>query len=157
MTTGIRNIVVEVPVEAPLSHTWRVLLHELPDWWPNDFMCFPEAQKVSFEPWAGGRLYEKTDDGRELLWSTVTSIMPEKALEFVGYMTPTFGGPSISMIRIELSEKEGGGTLLKITDAVLGRVDDDQEQSLTDGWNYLFGTGFKQYAERKAVETGSGG
>jgi uncharacterized protein YndB with AHSA1/START domain len=148
-TVEIRKMVLELSINAPCDRTWQIMIDDLSEWWPRDFLCFPESEKIRFEPWAGGRLYEETPDGRHILWANVNMILPGKAIELVGYMTPTYGGPSITMYRMEVAEAEDGTTRFKLTDTVMGRMDDEQEANMNEGWKFLFETGFKQYVEAK--------
>jgi uncharacterized protein YndB with AHSA1/START domain len=149
-TVEIRKIVVEVPIKAPVEKTWKIMFEQLPEWWPKDFLCYAEAEKIRFEPWAGGRLYEEAPDGRQILWSTLISIEPGRAMDFVGYMTPSYGGPSMTMYRLEVKPTDTGDTLFKLTDVVMGRTDDEHEASLNEGWTFLFEQGLKAYVEKHA-------
>lgn len=148
-TSEIRQIVVEVPITAPIEKVWKAMFEELPEWWPNDFLCFPGSRKIQFEPWAGGRLFEQAEDGREILWANVLMIHPGTIVDFVGYMMPSYGGPSITMYRFALSDAGDGTTLFRLSDSIMGRVDDEQVASLDEGWNYLFAS-LKRYAEESA-------
>jgi uncharacterized protein YndB with AHSA1/START domain len=148
-TLDVKQIVVEVPINAPRSKVWDAMLSELPEWWPQDFLAFtPESEKMRFEPRVGGRLYEETKDGRQLLWATLTQILPQQLLEFTGHLTPSYGGPSITMIRMEISDAEDGSTLFRLTDTIFGNIGDELETNMTQGWNYLFGA-MKAYIEAK--------
>jgi uncharacterized protein YndB with AHSA1/START domain len=145
----IRQIVLEVMIAAPSGRVWQIMLDDLTEWWPRDFLCFKESENILFEPWAGGRLYEETPDGKQILWWTVNCIRPGKSIEFVGHMTPDYGGPSITMIKMELSEAENDITRFTLTDAVMGRIDDEQEANMTEGWTHLMEHGLKAYVEAK--------
>lgn len=146
---GIRQIVVELSLRAPVETAWKLMVEHLPDWWPADFLCFPEAERIRFEPWAGGRLWEEAPDGRQILWANVLMILPGRAIEFVGYMTPTYGGPSLSMYRLEVTDAGDGTTRFRLTDSVLGLIDEEHQASLNEGWTYLFGK-LKEYVEARA-------
>src|SRR4051794_10117395 len=100
----IREIVVEVPINASCDRVWKSLMDDLPEWWPRDFLCFADSEKIKFEPWAGGRLYEETPDGRQILWAHVVMIMPGEVIEFAGAITPSYGGPSFTTYRLAVKE-----------------------------------------------------
>ncbi len=82
------------------------MLNELPKWWPKDFLALPGAERMQFEPFAGGRLFESTQDGKHILWGPVAKILLGEAIEIIGHMTPTYGGPSLTMCRLALSDGE---------------------------------------------------
>ncbi len=150
MTCEIKKLVFELDIDAPTDQVWRALLDELPEWWPADFLCFKEAEKISFEPWAGGRLYEQTPDGKHILWATVAMIIPGKVMEFVGSITPTYGGPMLSMYKFQVEEVEPGKSRFKLEDTLMGNIHEQTEQSMNEGWAYLF-TSLKSYVEGKAA------
>jgi uncharacterized protein YndB with AHSA1/START domain len=142
----IKDLVIEIPISAPKERVWKAILEELPEWWPQDFLCFPESQKIRFEPWPGGRLYEQTEDGRGILWSTVVMIMPGQAIEFAGTVTPTYGGPNITTYRLEVGDADGG-SMFKVVNSLFGRMTAEGEESISEGWKYLFVSGLKAYVE----------
>jgi uncharacterized protein YndB with AHSA1/START domain len=150
MNPIIKQIVVEVPINAPKERVWDALVKELPDWWPKDFMGLPNSEKMKWEPWPGGRLFEETADGHGLLWGQVLSIMPGASLEMMGAVSPTWGGPSINMNRMEVQDAGSGTTLFRLTNSVLGNLSEEGEQNVTEGWKYLFAMKFKEYVEGKA-------
>lgn len=133
----IRNIELELAINTDRQTAWTCLFEHFSDWWPSDFLCIPDAKRIQFEPRVGGRVFEETEDGRSILWGTCVFIMPGESMEFVGHMTPTWGGPSVTMIRYHLSDAEGGGTKFRLTDSVLGNVSDEQIANLDQGWRYL--------------------
>jgi uncharacterized protein YndB with AHSA1/START domain len=149
MNVEIRQLKLELAIDAPLERVWTALIDEIGTWWPRDFMSIPDSEKIILEPWPGGRLYEQSSDGRGILWSNVVMVLPNDSIEFVGYMTPTYAGPSITMIRLSVKPNPEGGTIFRMSDAVMGRIDDEQEQNLNEGWAYLFGA-FKNYCEARA-------
>lgn len=143
----IKQIELELDIDAPLAKVWNSLLNELPSWWPGDFLGFPEGAPIKFEPHVGGRLYEQTEDGKSLLWATVVAIVPQKSMDFIGYMTPSFGGPTLTMLHLEVEADGDAKTKFKMADALLGRIGEETEASLNQGWGYLFGA-FKAYCEK---------
>ena len=54
------------------------------DMWPRELLLSPSTHKTIFEPKAGGRLYEQTDEGAEFLCAHVVSLVPNKSIELVG-------------------------------------------------------------------------
>ncbi len=149
MNPVIKEIVVEVPINAPKDRVWQALAHELPTWWPLDFLAIPDSGGMKFELKPGGRLYEETADGRACLWGTVLYIEPGAVLEMMGAVTPTWGGPSLNMNRMEVRDAGDGTTLFRLTNSVLGNLSEEGEGNVTEGWKYLFAMKFKEYVEGK--------
>jgi uncharacterized protein YndB with AHSA1/START domain len=148
---GIKQIELELTIDAPREHAWKCLFSNFGDWWPQDFLCLEGSEKIQFEPFAGGRVYEETPDGHSILWAHVYSIVPGKSIDFIGHMTPSYGGPSLTMWRISLHDAEGSGkTTMKLTDTILGRIAEDHQANLNEGWTYLFNS-YKAYCESDAT------
>jgi uncharacterized protein YndB with AHSA1/START domain len=147
----IRDIIVEVQIKAAPERVWAALIEELSEWWPRDCLSLKGAEMILFEPWAGGRLYETAPDGGQLMWANVVMIQPGKAIEFVGYMTPTYSGPSITMYRFAIEATPDGQTIFRVGDSVMGRIDNAQEANLKEGWSYL-ANAFRKHVEAGAAQ-----
>jgi uncharacterized protein YndB with AHSA1/START domain len=137
---------LEFPINASAERVWKVMTQETSRWWDKDFVSLPGSDGVKLEPHIGGKLYEETDDGRSLVWATVIAVTEGKSMDFVGYMTPEWTGPTMTMIKLAVEPTEGG-SVLKITEGLLGRITDETMQSMTEGWTFLFGTKLKSFAE----------
>jgi len=72
--------------------------------------------------------------------------VPGTSLHLVGHIAPDWGGPATSILRLSLHEK-GSGTVLRVRDALFGRVDEKSAASQRDGWRQLFGDGLKRHVE----------
>lgn len=136
---------IDISINASRQRVWKGLTEQLSDWWLPDFHMLGPDSHVQLEPHAGGRLYEHNGAG-ELLWYTVLSITPEESLSLVGYCTAEFGGPSTTMLTIQL-KADGQSTRLTITDSLFGQVSDGHASSLCAGWTQLFNDGLKAFVE----------
>lgn len=143
---GLIRIDLEFPIAAPRERVWQALVAETGQWWRQDFYMGSPVQPMVFEARPGGRLYEDWGQGGGLLWYTVLALEPPAALDMVGHLTPAFGGPASSMLRLCLKDT-GAMTLLQLSDSVFGRVSEDSAARLREGWQLLFGEGFKPYVE----------
>jgi len=76
-------------------------------------------------------------------------MQPGKALYLVGHTAPDWGGPKLSMLKLSL-EARGGGTVLKVGEALMGRLNDDSSGT-AEGWQQLFGDGLKKHVEGGGV------
>ncbi len=135
----------ELSISASKSRVWRALTDQLSTWWLPTFHMLGEESEIYLEPRAGGRLYE-TNGKRELLWYNVALIDPDHLITLVGHCSPEYGGPSTSMLTVKLDE-QSAQTILRVSDALYGRVSDGHVQSLESGWMQLFDEGLKRFAE----------
>jgi uncharacterized protein YndB with AHSA1/START domain len=137
---------LEVEIAASPSTVWRSLTEETDAWWLPDFRMVGPGSKVHFDARAGGQLVERSEDGGSLLWYTVLMSVPEESLDLVGHVTAAYGGPATTMLRLGLEATETG-TLLRISDALVGHVEESSVNSLESGWLQLFREGLKAHAE----------
>lgn len=135
----------EVELNASPERAWKALTGQLSSWWLPDFHMLGTDSIVSLEPVPGGRLFEQCGD-KGLLWYTVLAIAPCESMSLAGYCTAEFGGPCSTLLSVRLTE-DGTGTRLTVTDALYGRVSDEQASSLKSGWKQLFGDGLKKFVE----------
>jgi len=142
---GIAQYEFELRIARSPQAVWRGLTDQVDQWWLADFHVLGQGSRVHVELEPGGRLMETLGD-RGLLWYRVLSFAPSKHLELVGHCSPTWGGPSTTMLTLVLEEVEGG-TRLRVSDALYGRISDKQVASVESGWKQLFGDGLKTYLE----------
>lgn len=145
--TDVLFIEIEVAIAAPIHRVWEAAIEEVENWWPGDFRINGPDSRMELEPRAGGRLVERNGEA-ELLWGQVIRIEPARMLQLAGHLAPEFGGPATSIWSITL-EAEGEGTKLKLSDSVVGHVDEKMRSSLESGWKHLFESGLRDYIERK--------
>lgn len=76
-TGTIAPVRATVTVAAPVERAWRVYTQEYASWYPKGhFIGAGPAETVAFEPYVGGRWYERSPDGTELLWGRVLAWEP---------------------------------------------------------------------------------
>jgi uncharacterized protein YndB with AHSA1/START domain len=77
--TSVRKVVA---VQAPPAVAWRVFTEKMGAWWPLDTHKIGKAKAVDavIEPRAGGRWYERGDDGSTCDWGRVLSWEPHSRL-----------------------------------------------------------------------------
>jgi uncharacterized protein YndB with AHSA1/START domain len=141
---------MEFPLAATPERVWQALVDETAAWRPRDFYALPQPlgfRGFRIEARAGGRGYEYAEDGSELLWFTVIQARLGKALETIGHLTPDYGGPATLTLQLHL-EPTAEGTLLRLSEAILGAVTEAMGANLREGWQLLFGEGFTRYLER---------
>ena len=152
---GIARVELEVTIAAGVDRVWKAILEETTKWWRADFYVNPQAKRFVIEPRPGGRMYEDWGNGAGCLWGTVLVLDPPKTLDLVCYLTPPYGGPAMSMVRIQLAQKgKAKSTTLSLTDAVLGPVSERTAGQLDEGWRALFGEALKKWVERGTARPG---
>ncbi len=145
---AVHQLEMEIRIAAPPSKVWKALVEDIVSWWPKDYFTSPRTIAMRLEPALGGRLYEDAGDGAGLVWYTVIGVDPGSTLDLAGHLTPAFGGPAVTMLRLELAE-EGKGTLLALSDSTVGRSAPDGEATKRDGWLAIFDAGLRAWVERK--------
>lgn len=144
-------------IPASVARVWHALAHQVNDWWLTSFHMLGPQSVVQLEFKAGGRLFEFAGE-HQLLWYTVIAIVPGESIELAGYCSAKYGGPTTTMIAIELSELTPATTQLRFSDSLFGKVTDGQVNSLCNGWKELFTDGLLRFVmnnvEMPAVEGG---
>ena len=125
------DVRAEHTVHAGADRTWAALL-DLADWWPQ---CWPDGERLVFEPRLGGRLGTTAglglDDDAGVLWGVVTGWYPGRELRLDGTMDIL--GPVVGQWRM-LFETSGAATVVTVGHRVLGPVDDETAAGFTRGW-----------------------
>ena len=139
---------IEIPIAAPPETVWRCLTEEIDAWWLPDFRLVGAGSRVTLDARAGGQLLEQLEGGGSLLWYTVAMCTPGRSLDLVGHLSPDYGGPATSMLKLELEAagRDRGATLLKVRDALVGHLSPTLARTMRDGWTQLFTDGLAAHA-----------
>lgn len=139
---------LEIAIAASRQRVWNAIFEETNLWWLPDFHVIGEGSIVTFDHSPGGRgLVEATPDGGGLVWYTVQMYLPDQfTVYLIGHIAPEWGGPATSSLKLAV-ESTAAGSILKVTDARYGNVDEQQIQSSADGWKQLFTDGLKEHVE----------
>ena len=140
------NIQLEIPIDASIKQTWDCMINDIRLWWRKDFYTSPKTKKFILEAKPGGKMYEDYGNNEGLVWADVIVLDSPNVLELKGHLSPQFGGPAFSFLRLSLHENEGK-TTLTLSDTVIGEISEKLESDLTTGWKMLFEDGFKNYIE----------
>lgn len=137
----------EVPIKRSCADIWKCLIDEIDVWWSDDFRALGAGSTVTLNAHPGGQLIESAADGSSLEWYRVQMVSPGKSLYLVGYMAPDWGGPTTSMLKLEIEDRDTDSVLI-VSDALSGNVTEASSSSAQSGWKVLFGTGLKGFAEK---------
>lgn len=137
LESGVRVVELEIQIKASVERTWNALAKEIGVWWRRDFLTDASAKGFVLELRLGGKLYEDWGNGEGAIWATVNVLRAPRVLELAGFCAPAWGGPNTHYHSFHL-EEHAGGTRVRFSDAVHGRVDDANATSLREGWLLLF-------------------
>ncbi len=80
-------IVLEFEVETKPGHAFDVWTQRGGSWWPPSHSMSQSGEfDVVFEPFVGGRIYERGPDGTEYDWGEVTLWEPPHRLEYLWHI-----------------------------------------------------------------------
>jgi uncharacterized protein YndB with AHSA1/START domain len=143
------TVFIELNIKAKKTRVWQALTEETGIWWKKDFYTNPKTREFVLESRLGGLMYEDAGEEEGLVWASVIGIDSPNSLQLKGQLSPKFGGPAISFMKIQLEDSEGS-TLLKITDTIFGSISENLQKNLTEGWQAIFEEGLKPHAEQAA-------
>ena len=139
---------MEIAIAAAPERVWKALVNETDAWWRKDFYACASTKAFRFEARVGGRVFEEGENGAGVLWYTVIAIDPPRSVDLSSQLAAKFGGPALCMLRLDLVP-EGSGTVLKLSDSILGP--DTDPNCKRDGWRLLLEEGLKEYVERESA------
>jgi DNA-binding transcriptional ArsR family regulator/uncharacterized protein YndB with AHSA1/START domain len=142
----ITRIEMEIDIAAKPERVWKAITKETTLWWRKDFYAGSNTKAFRLEPVVGGRMYEDGGEGRGVLWYTVIAIDPPRSIDLSGVLAAAFGGPALSVVRLQLTENDGR-TILALSDSILGAKSDPKEKLA--GWRLLFEEGLKPFVEKR--------
>jgi uncharacterized protein YndB with AHSA1/START domain len=149
MESSINTIQIDfdVTINAPISNVWDCLIKDISLWWRKDFYTSEKTKSFVLEPFVGGRMYEDYGNQNGLLWATVLVLDAPNTLELKGHLTPQWGGPAISFMKISLSKNEDF-TILRLSETTMGKVSENSKKQLEDGWKMIYQDALKKYVEQ---------
>ena len=146
-TIATTTVFIELIIKAKKQRVWQALTEETGKWWTKNFFTNPKTREFVLESKLGGLMYEDTGEDEGLVLASVIGIDSPNSLQLKGQLSPKFGGPAISFMKIQLEDSDES-TLLKITDTIFGSISGNLQKSLTEGWQAIFKEGLKPYAEK---------
>lgn len=77
----IEPLVVEFTVDTSVDHAFKTWTQNVASWWPSNHTKSGESDlSIVYEPFVGGRIYERTSAGAEHNWGEITAWDPPHRL-----------------------------------------------------------------------------
>ena len=148
-TAVVREVLLEIAIDAPRERVWKALVEQTTDWWHKDFYTGPGARGFHIQPRLGGWMYEDWGNDNGLIWGTVTGVRAMEMLQVVGDSSSDWGGPNRGIMTWNLDSAPDGPdtTLVRFRHSIHGRVSETTRDSLDGGWRLLFEQCLKDFAE----------
>jgi uncharacterized protein YndB with AHSA1/START domain len=139
--TEIAPITKAITVDRPPEEAFRLYTEGIATWWPLKTHSVSEdkAETAVFECREGGRIYERTTDGREHPWGTVLVWEPSQRLVYSWHP----GRSEDTSQEVEMRfDPEGAGTRITIEHRDWDKLGDQaaaMRAGYESGWDYVFG------------------
>ncbi len=137
---SIQPIVRRVTVKAPPARAFALFTDHMKHWWKKGSTLGKKPhQDIIIEKMAGGRWFERDEDGAEVDWGKVLAYEPPARLLLAMQINTKFQyDPSISTeVEITFAPSAEGGTLVTLEHRNLERLGQGAENMiamLTSGW-----------------------
>jgi len=83
----IEPLSLSFDVRAPSTHAFDVWTRDIGRWWPADHTATGEdGLTVTLEPRVGGRIFERTTDGRESDWGEILVWEPPRRFVYTWHL-----------------------------------------------------------------------
>jgi uncharacterized protein YndB with AHSA1/START domain len=122
-----------VAVQTDVEHAFRVFTEEIASWWPVETHSIHKQVTPVLEGTVGGRVYERTEDGREEHWAKVLAWEPPHRLVLEWQVNPERRPSEIEVI----FSTEGEATRVDLEHR--GLEDEEMKGSYYDGWDVVLG------------------
>ncbi len=148
------SIQVEVVVDVPLEHAFRVFTEQFDDIKPREHnMLAVPIERTVLEPRTGGNVYDVGTDGSTCTWARVLSYEPPRRLVLSWDITPQWRVETdparTSEVEIRFDPESGERTRVRLVHSHLDRHG--------DGWEAFTGldtgSGWPLYLERFRAAT----
>ncbi len=100
-------------VDCSAEHAFETWATRTSMWWPAGHSVTGEDElEVIFEPWPGGRIFERTPAGREEDWGEVLAWEPPRRLRYLWHLRADRG--DATEVEIRFADAEAGGARVDI-------------------------------------------
>ena len=141
---------IDLPVRA--TEAFEHYVRGLPQWFPlgKFFMGEAPPKECCVEAQLGGRLFERTEDGRELVWGHITTWDPPHRLAYTWQVSTTFD--NAQLIELTFVDTVGGSTLTLRHSGweKLGEHAARAREGYEGGWEFVLGHCYREYVLARA-------
>ena len=139
-------------VATPPERAFALFTEGIAEWWPvrTHSVAEERAETAVFEAGVGGRIYERTLDGEEHVWGTVTAWEPAERVVFTWH--PGREPDTAQDVEVRF-EPSGSGTRVELVHTGWDRLGDRaaaQFEGYDAGWDFVIGERFGTAAGAQA-------
>lgn len=141
------TVIHEIVLPGGPADVFDAFTGDVTGWWDHSFSENPKAMYI--EPKPGGGFYEIFDDaGNGALHARVTYVEKGKLLRFTGPLG--LAGHPLEMVHtFKFSDRDDGGTLLRLELQAMGRIQDGWAEAVDGVWHHFLFERFKPYLEAR--------
>ena len=140
-TGRVLRVEQEVRIKGSPERVFEALTTGIGEWWPHRFRA---DARVVLEPRVGGRFFEDWGDGRGALFAEVTFVDPPVKLCTRGPMGMRGAASTVKWYTLE---RDGSGTIVKVSLHAWGDISDEVAASYTAGTRSILVEALKPYIE----------
>lgn len=146
----IAPIVHTVWVDCPIDDAFRFFTEGFAEWWPLEAHSRnqEDAERCALEPRLGGRIFERTLDGREHEWGSIIAWEPPGRLEFTWW--PGRPEDCGETVQVEF-QVEADGTRVTLTHQGWNRTGEARCGLQTPEWNAILRLSFATAVRQQLV------
>ena len=140
--TGVEPIVRSVTVRVDQKAAFDLFTEGIASWWPlgTHSVFQEEGETVFFEQHEGGRIFERTPDGKEADWGSVLAWEPPDRVVYDWHPEP---GSIATEVEVRFSP-EGDATRVELEHRGWERLGDNgpakrASYNAPDGWDQVIG------------------
>jgi hypothetical protein len=82
----IEPLIVEFEVRVAPAHAFDVWTRRCRLWWPRTHTVSGDPAVITFEPWSGGRVFERAASGEEHDWGRVLDWAPPTRIRYLWHL-----------------------------------------------------------------------
>ena len=129
---------ISFDVDCSPEHAFNVWTAGIATWWPPDHTVTGQAEMVVLESGVGGRIFERSSDGVEHDWGTVTAWEPPTRLAYQWHIGRD--SADATLVEIRFIPRGTGSTRIEIEHwgwERLGAAADERRAQNQVGWESL--------------------
>ena len=126
-------------VACDAAHAFQMFTEKASLWWPYAHSVSAEPGiTVTFEPWAGGRIYERTSVNTEFDWGEIVAWAPPQRLAYLWHIR--LDRSQATEVEVAFTQLEDGTTRVDIEHGGWDRLNTDAQKRRDGnqrGWDGL--------------------